>query len=77
MIHRPENEGVYIAQVARNEIGHDVALAVRQDLVAAGEPRQHQMDVVGSFALADDVGARGNEAALAGGFGENPPVLAG
>ena len=77
MIHRPQNEYVHVAKVAGDEVRHDVALAIRQDFIAAGEPLQNQMDVIGSFALSDDVGARGNEAALAGGFGENPPVLAG
>jgi hypothetical protein len=50
VIHRPQNEYVHVAKVAGDEVRHDVALAIRQDFIAAGEPLQNQMDVIGSFA---------------------------
>jgi hypothetical protein len=45
MIHLPENGNVQVADIAWNEIGHDVALTVRRKLIAAREPVQYEVDV--------------------------------
>ena len=54
-----------------------MALAIGHELVAAGETLQHQVDLISSLALSDDVSAATNAAALAGDFGQEPPVLSG
>ena len=58
VVHLIEDEHVEVAEVARYEIGHDLALAIRQNLVAAGESVEDQVDVLGIVALVDQVDPR-------------------
>jgi hypothetical protein len=77
VIHLLEDENVHVAQVAGNQIGHDIPAAVWDDLVAAGEPLQHQVDVIGSLALSDYIRRGTHTAAVADSIGQNTSVLAG
>lgn len=54
MIHLAEDGDVQVAKVAGHQPRHDVALAVRQQLVAAGETLDDHVNVVGLVALVDD-----------------------
>jgi hypothetical protein len=58
MVHLTQDRHVQIADVTRHEVGHDLALAVRQELVAAGEALQDQMHVIGPITRVDQVMAR-------------------
>ncbi len=55
MVHLVEDEDVQVAEVARHEQGHDLALAVRQDLVAAREAVEDEEDVLGLVALLNQI----------------------
>ena len=50
VIHLLQDRDVQITPIPRHEIGHDLALAIGQELVAAGEALKHQMYIVGLVA---------------------------
>ncbi|MCJ2136222.1 hypothetical protein MKK69_19565, partial [Methylobacterium sp. J-026] len=51
--HLVEDEHVQVAKIARYEEYHDLAMAVRKDIVPAGEAVEDQQDVVGLVAFLD------------------------
>src|SRR5450432_4820312 len=55
MIHALQNENPQIAQITRHEIGDDLPATILQSFVAAGKPRQEELDSAGSIALRDHV----------------------
>jgi hypothetical protein len=65
---------VQVAEVARQQVGHDVPPTDLQQLVAAGEALEDQLHVARLVALADQVLARAHLAGAAGDLGEQPPV---
>ena len=58
MVHLLEDEHVQIAEVARNEVGHDLACAVGEQLIAARKALQDEMHVGWRVALPDQIFAR-------------------
>ena len=57
MVHGFQDENVEIAEIARDQVGHDLPFPVFQKLVAACEAFEHQTDILGSMTFADDVHA--------------------
>lgn len=47
---------MHVAEIARHEIGHDLAVALGGEFVAAGKAFQHQVNGVGLVALRRQVG---------------------
>lgn len=55
MVHLIEDEDVQVTEVARHQVGHDLALTVRQDLVTAGIAVKDEMNPLGNMAFLDEV----------------------
>lgn len=55
MVHRPEQEDMHVADVARYQEGHDLAPAIRHRTVANGQTLLEQERRAGLRALGDDV----------------------
>jgi hypothetical protein len=66
---------VQIANVPRHEVGHNLALAIRQELIAAGKSLKDQMHVIRPVTFVDQVLARTDDAGLGTRTFQNPPVL--
>jgi len=58
VVHMVEDEDVEVTEVARHQERHDLALAVRKHLVAAGEAIHDKMHVARGVALTDQVRSR-------------------
>ncbi len=58
VVHLAQDEDVLVAEIPGQEIGNDLPAAVLQHLVAAGPAVEHEVDVSGPVAFADDVLAR-------------------
>jgi hypothetical protein len=56
VIHLVEDEDLEITEITRDQVGHDVALAVRKHFVAASEAVHDQMYVGRPVALLDQIG---------------------
>ncbi len=53
-----EDEHVQIAEITRHENGHDLALAIRQNLIAAGVAIEDEVHVTGDVAFLDQIRPR-------------------
>jgi hypothetical protein len=62
MVHPPHDEAFEIAEIAWDLKRQDLPLAFGEELVATGEPRQHEVAFGGMIALADDVLVRSIDA---------------
>ena len=77
VVHRAEDRDVEVADVARDEEGHDLALPVGKRLVAAGEALEDQVHLVRPVALADEVLARADLAHVGDRLLDGAPVVLG
>ena len=74
VVHGAQDEYVQVAEVARDQVGHDLAAAVGQQLVAAGEALEDQIHVRGIIAFPDQVLTLAYEAGSLDSLVEEAPV---
>lgn len=59
VVHALQEGDTLVAQITGNEVGHDLALAIRQHLVATGPACEDQVDTIRGSALSNKVGMGG------------------
>src|SRR4051812_12418155 len=60
MVHLAEDKHTQITKVARHEVGHDLATAIREHFIAASESIEQEVDLIGRVTFTDDVLLRPN-----------------